>query len=443
MIHGRSAALPDMMRFIEHPERRQVVGEMHLRRFPRLALPTQAIQLARLLDADEREAEAAALAVCPVPTQADGARHLEGHWSDDIRMAWERHSEASTITLTFTGDAAQPLVWTHPDDDPRAAAIRWVESLPGRVIRATHVMMVADDIAAAPLVDSAGFRASHLVSCHVAGGARVWGDFRIHDDGYGRLVVAANGLAAGDVARCVQRLQELGNYRNMALLGLPVAQAGWAALSRMEGQLEQTAQFLQGGAERDDALLAQLSAQTATLLALAGDCDFRLSATAAYARIVTDRLDELDARPIAGFQSLPDFVGRRFHPAMRTCMAFSGRLHLLGERTAQFTALLRTRIETHIENQNAHLLASMDRSARMQLRLQHLVEGLSAVAISYYALGLLSYTLKAVEKLTPGFSATLVLGVAAPMLMATVYVMMGRVRRRLVSGDDAHGDKGA
>ena len=413
---------------------------MHLRRFPRLALPAQAIQLARLLDVDERGEEAAALAACPVPTQAEGARHLEGYWSDDIRMAWERHSEASTVTLTFTGGAAQPLDWAHPDDDLRAGAIRWVEALPGRVIRATHVMMVADDVAAAPLVERAGFRASHLISCHVAGGARVWGDFRIHDDGYGRVVVAANGVPAGDIARCVQRLQELGNYRNMALLGLPVAQAGWVALNRMEAQLEQTAQLLQGGGQRDDALLAQLSAQTATLLALAGDCDFRLSATQAYARIVTDRLDELDACPIPGFQSLPDFVGRRFHPAVRTCLAFSGRLRLLGERTAQFTALLRARIETHIENQNAHLLASMDKSARMQLRLQHLVEGLSTVAISYYALGLLSYPLKAVEKLMPHFSATLALGVAAPMLIAGVYLMMGRLRRRLMGGDAAHDD---
>jgi uncharacterized membrane-anchored protein len=53
------------MRFTEHPERRRVVGEMHLRRFPRLALPAQAIQFARLLDDEERQAEALALAEWP------------------------------------------------------------------------------------------------------------------------------------------------------------------------------------------------------------------------------------------------------------------------------------------------------------------------------------------------------------------------------------------
>lgn len=424
------------MRFVEHPDRRHVVGEMHLRRFPRLSPPVQAIQFARLLDDTARKAESDALAAAPIPIQPDGQRHIESRWSDDIRMSWERHSEASSLTLTFSGDAARPLDW-HPASDPRRApAILWAESLPGQVFRATHVMMVADEEAAAPLVAKAGFRLSHLVSCHVASGARLWCDFRIHEDGYGRMVVAANGLSDADLSRCVQKIQELGNYRNLALLGLPVAHAGWASLNPIDRTLEQSARMLRDGERRDDELLADLTALTATLLSLSGDCDFRLSATAAYAQIVTDRLMELNAQPIAGYQSLADFIGRRFHPAMRTCAAFSARLHLLGERTAQFTALLRTRIETNIENQNAELLASMDRSARMQLRLQHLVEGLSTVAISYYALGLIAYPFKAMEKEWPIFSATLTLGLAAPILAIAVHFMMGRLRHRLISVDD-------
>lgn len=38
-------------------------------------------------------------------------------------------------------------------------------------------------------------------------------------------------------------------------------------------------------------------------------------------------------------------------------------------------------------------MTRMDRRADLQLRLQHTVEGLSVVAISYYAVGLLSYAL--------------------------------------------------
>jgi uncharacterized membrane-anchored protein len=45
--------------------------------------------------------------------------------------------------------------------------------------------------------------------------------------------------------------------------------------------------------------------------------------------------------------------------------------------------LLRTRVEITRERQNQQLLTSMDRCARLQLRLQQAVEGLSVAAISY------------------------------------------------------------
>lgn len=423
------------MRFTEHPLRRQVVGEMHLRRFPRLSPPAQVIQFVRLLTDEEREAELAALHERPLDA-GQSSRHAESRWSDDIRLFWERHSEASTLTLTWTGTAAQPQVWNWPRHDPRAEALDWAEKMPGQVIRATHILIVAEEDEALALVGQAEFHASHLVSCHVAGGARIWSDFRIHGDGYGRLVVAANGLPPGDLARCLQRLQELGNYRNLALLGLPAVQAGWRELDHIEQAIAGTGQAMLAQGSRDDELLEALCTQNAALLAIAGKSDFRVSATAAYARIVADRLAELDVEPIAEFQSLTDFSSRRFNPAMRTCEAFSARLALLGDRTARFTALLRTRIETHIENQNARLLASMDRSARMQLRLQHLVEGLSVVAISYYALGLLSYPVKAAEKLWHGFSATLAMAVLAPLVMIGVFALLKGLKKRLISPDD-------
>jgi uncharacterized membrane-anchored protein len=49
-----------------------------------------------------------------------------------------------------------------------------------------------------------------------------------------------------------------------------------------------------------------------------------------------------------------------------------------------------------VQEQNAALLTSMDNNAERQLRLQRVVEGLSVVAVSYYAVGLLAYVLHAV-----------------------------------------------
>jgi uncharacterized membrane-anchored protein len=422
-------------RFTEHPLRSQVVGEMQLRREPAFSVPALIVQMVRLLDPAEREAEVAALAAMPGNRrQSEQPRHREGQVSDDIRLLWERHSEASTATVVLTGAAATH--WDMPDDPDARAALDWAEALPGAAIRAVRLTIVADEAEAQAAVDGAGFLAAQLVSCHVGGGARIWSDFRIHHDGYGRMVVAANGLLPGDLARCVQRLQELGNYRNLALLGLPPARDAWGELDRLEVALEDAGQALAIGQARDDALLGLLTRLSAELLSIDSGCAYRMSATVAYGRIVASRLAELDVAPIAGHASLADFTERRLWPAVRTCAALTDRLALLSGRAAQFTALLRTRIETHIENQNGRLLTSMDRSARMQLQLQQLVEGLSTVAVSYYALGLLSYPLKAVEKHWPSLSATLLLGLAMPLIAMTVFHLIHGAKRRLVSGDN-------
>lgn len=406
---------------------------MHLRKFPVFTVPAQAIQLVRVVH--DRAAERDALTSI-LKADEENARHQSGQWSSDISLSWERHSEASTVTVVLTGDAAPVAEWGRLDADDANAAFAWAEQLPGLVVRATRLVIVADEAEAADFIERAGFSPSHLVSCHVGGGARIWSDFRIHEDSYGRLLIAANGLPAIELARSVQRLQELGNYRNLALLGLPVARAAWPRLDEIERMLAETGRTLRNGDQRDDDLLSALTAHSEQLLSIAAETDFRMSATEAYAVLVADRLQELQVEPIGGFQSLTDFTSRRFNPAVRTCAALTRRLALLNGRAGQFTALLRTRIETHIENQNGRLLASMDRSTRMQLRLQHLVEGLSAVAISYYLLSLIAYPLKAVEHVWNMPSSALILGVAAPLIIFVVWTSLQILRRRALIQDD-------
>jgi len=58
--------------------------------------------------------------------------------------------------------------------------------------------------------------------------------------------------------------------------------------------------------------------------------------------------------------------------------------------------LPRTRIDVELERQNRDLLASMNNRAKLQLRLQQTVEGLSVAAISYYVVSLLAYLLKGI-----------------------------------------------
>jgi len=77
------------------------------------------------------------------------------------------------------------------------------------------------------------------------------------------------------------------------------------------------------------------------------------------------------------------------------------------------------------------------------LRLQHLVEGLSAVAISYYLIGLISYPLKAAEHVWSGVSPTAILGIVAPLIVLAVWAGLQIMRRRLVYEDDEPSHEGA
>ena len=165
-------------------------------------------------------------------------------------------------------------------------------------------------------------------------------------------------------------------------------------------------------------LLTRITAATA----------YRMSATGAYARIVEERLASFASSRVAGFQSLQEFTQRRLLPATRTCASFSARLESLSVRVERATSLLRTQVEMLVQEQNAALLTSMDNNAERQLRLQRVVEGLSVVAVSYYAVGLLAYVLHAIAPAIHVPDDQLVAGSVIP-----VFLLVWTILRRKVN----------
>jgi hypothetical protein len=111
-------------------------------------------------------------------------------------------------------------------------------------------------------------------------------------------------------------------------------------------------------------------------------------------------------------------MARRFEPAVATCQTVSARLHDLSERVAQASGLLSTRVDIARERQNQALLSSMDRRAKLQLRLQQTVEGLSVAAIVYYVAGLVGYVTKGAKAGGLPLNADLVIGLAVPVVAA-------------------------
>lgn len=414
-----------------HPLRKQLTAEMHVRLFPAFKAParlTQFVTLSGEKDVDAGHAHAEALCRHYNAAPPENGRYFVVRLGD-MDFVWERHTEFTTWTFIREENIAAPFSRPLADDLPDG----WIEGLPGMILRGTQID-VLDRNAPEPTAEvlSRLFSQTDLVSCEVNGGeARVWSDFRLHDNGFGRLLIKDNSLVGRDTPRLVQRLQELGNYRKVALLGLPLAQHHTPRVTELERQLAGLSSEIAGTREKDEELLDNLTALTAELAKISAETRYRMSATRAYANIVADRLEELDVKRIAGFQTLTDFTERRLTPAVRTCESFTARLDDLSQRASWASSLMRTRIDTALERQNRDLLASMNRRAQVQLRLQQTVEGLSVAAISYYLVGLIGYMAKAAKAKGMPVDPALTTGVSVPMVILAIWFVLRRVRKHL------------
>jgi uncharacterized membrane-anchored protein len=415
---------------LNHPLRDRVVSEMHMRRMPALNPPMLMVQVVRLLEpgrepggeAGER-GHAAAMPGVPRTEASATARHIAGRAAGGIEFAWERHSEATTATVFLPREDSDVFA-TRPED---AEAMAWLATAPGGVIRAVKVGIVEKEEDAERLAESVGFSQPDLVSCRILR-LRIWSDFLLHGDGYGRLVVAANGTPPADLGRMVQRIQEVGNYRNLALLGLPVAQAEARHVAEAEDQLVSMTGRI-ASEEDDRALLDELCDLSSRVATINAATAYRMSATAAYTSIALDRLKSLPATPIEGYPTLEEFTERRLLPAARTCESFSRRLESLAVRIERATSLLRTRVEMAAQDTNLALLRSMTESAARQVKLQKLVEGFSVMAVSYYAVGLLFYLLKGLAPPGLGPPELLIGLLVVPVFLAVLLFMRAKVRR--------------
>lgn len=219
----------------------------------------------------------------------------------------------------------------------------------------------------------------------------------------------------------------------MSLLGLPVARELNPAITQIEEDLAVLNQRIADIKNEDDErlLLTELSQLAATIEQHRSDTNFRFSATNAYHDLVGDRLHQLHESHMDGVQSLQEFLERRLSPGIKTCQSVRDRLEDLSRRIHRTTSLLRTRVEVSIEAQNQNLLTSMNRRSHLQLRLQQTVEGLSVVAIGYYALSLMAYGFDAAKALGVPVNKDIATGIAMPIVLVAIYLGMHSIRTRL------------
>lgn len=420
--------------FEEHPLRATVLGEVHARPFYLKQAPRGFLHFAFMTDGKSADDERAWLnAQCEArgaPSVSPTARFHQVPFGNGM-LRWEGHSEFSTYTWdcplspdgeSFCGDGS---------DHPFGVAFR----VPGPLIVAIRLELrpYGQD----PAIVYAPFDTISLcVSKAEYGTARIVTDFKQDGDGRTRVLVVDHGMSPQAAGALVLRLLEIETYRTLALLGLPQVHSCSPqileieeALKAISAQLPETENI---SANRD--LLHKLSQLAASVEAIAAATAFRFGATRAYYEIVTLRLRAIDEEIEPGYSTWATFLARRLAPAMRTCQATEQRLETLSKRLSRAADLLRTRVDVELEEQNRVLLKSMNRRARLQLRLQQTVEGLSVAAVSYYIVGLIGYAAKGLKSLGVVVDDRLVVAASVPVVLGAIWWLVRRVRRH--HGDD-------
>jgi len=403
----------------EHPDRAAIDAEIHARPVTPLTGPLRIRRAAFMPRSGSPGLQAlqAALVGRHESARRD-ARQLD-YEGGGYRVTAEIHNEFAT--LTWAGDLDDWAPW------PKDIGLDLFSEM--ALIAATRIDLVPGDaITPAAL---AGFNPPSL--CYSAlydGQAQVATDFFIDKDRFTRYEVAEGRCGPLRSGVVVRRLLEIETYRSLVLLGLPVARAQSSRVQAQERQLSALVRDLGLGTSMQDNqrsldLLQGLSLDVGRAI---DETSFRFAATHAYADVLRTRISRLDEVSIAEFTTIERYLANRVDPAVSTCTALEKRLNALTAKLERSTELVSARISLGIETQNQAVLDTISRTGRSQYRLQQTVEGLSIIAISYYALALIGYVIEGFAPELPIGKAPL-LALAAPVVLAIVWIAISRLRR--------------
>ena len=416
-----------------HTQRSDLNHELHARPFAELRPPARASYLALLAGETTKPVEQQCLAeLCarygrPPPTIAGN------HFSADLgpfQIKWERHTEFTSYTFLGNAPLTLPTAFANPLIDlvPQEGLAR----LPGAVIVAAQAAVLCAAAGPPPTEEIAPlFGGNAVVGARIGEGAgAAYTDFRIHGDGFSRFLIFDVRMTSRQAGRMLQRVLEIETYVMQALLAFPLARSLLPELAASDRRLvEITTRMAEAVPADEPALLDQLTRLAAEIEHSVSSTHYRFGAARAYYALVESRIAELRETRIEGVQTFREFTERRLAPAMNTCESVARLQGALSERIDRASQLLRTRVEVTREQQNQALLASMDSRARLQLRLQQTVEGLSVAAVTYYIVSLIGYLAKAGKVLGVALNPDLVMAAAVPLVALLAALGVRHIRR--------------
>ena len=426
----------------DDPQRVLLHNVVHTRQSQRIHLPALVVYIAVISNDITLEQECEHLRRLPGQEgiMVDHLQHnflrlrLQGY-----TLRWERHTEFTSYSLVQQLPESAQLGATDPDLlSSLVLPNGWLAGIPGRTFAAIKLVMVQGNLKSPEemlLSARNWFGERPVVASLVGRNSRslVVTDFMLRDSGFERmLVIAPPKISVTRAGRIAQRLLEIETYRIMALRGLPVAKKLDSELANSEQQLASITDQLKNKITSEQELLDRLVALAVHMERITIEHMYRFSATRAYDKMITQRINELKEKAIPGTQIIGEFMWHRLSPAIAKVEDTAQRMGSLSERISHTSALLRTQVNILTEAQNQQLLEKLTRGQELQLRLQRTVEGLSIAAISYYVVSLILYLTKAGKAAGLLVHPELVTGVMIPLVLLVVWRITRRIQNKFL-----------
>ena len=367
----------------------------------------------------------------------------------DLIIRYECHTEFISLTLIYPNKIENKNKNKLFDENfLRLLPIDFLKNFPGNLFLSSWIEMVPTKKNFRPIDIEGFFYHDNFAGSNVAeDGANVFMSFKSDrtdflGSGLRRVFIQNKTLRTRRTGRLLQRIVELETYQVLSLLGLPQVRQETSNLSNLEKQITEITKSVSKTAKKNlnkksiaypdyQQDLNELSYVVAKIEEIDSSTNYRLSATAAYYKLVEQRIQDLREERLESFQTNYEFLSRRLQPAIRTSEAFSRRLESLATRAQRADNLVRTQIEMGVQMQNKNLLQSMDLRARAQLRLQETVESLSIVAITYYIVGLLSTLVDPINFEKFFISKTVFLALCVPIILILIWYIAKMVRKKI------------
>ncbi len=369
----------------------------------------------------------------------------------DLIIRYECHTEFISLTLIYpnkieNNNKNKPKLFD--ENFLRLLPIEFLKNFPGEHLLSSWIEMVPSKHIFKPIDIEEYFYHDNFAGSNVAeDGAKVFMSFksdRTNFLGFGlrRVFIQNKNLRTRRTGRLLQRIVELETYQVLSLLGLPQVRQESLNLSNLEKQITEITKSVSKTTKKNldkksirypdyQQDLNELSYVVAKIEEIDSSTNYRLSATAAYYKLVEQRITDLREERLESFQTNNEFLSRRLQPAIRTTEAFSRRLESLATRAQRADNLVRTQIEMGVQIQNKDLLESMELRARAQLRLQETVESLSIVAITYYIVGLLSTLVDPINFDKFIISKAVFLALCVPIILILIWFIAKMVRKKI------------